>query len=433
MSKLAPISVHDLGGYLREQRQAAQLSLRQLSEVAGVSNPYLSQIERGLKKPSAEILQQLARGLRISAESLYVRAGILEEQADHGDAPVVDVRAAVLADRRLTDRQRSVLLDVYESFVGGSHEAAAGDATPTPTTPGPTGRRMRPPRPPTSPARGRAGPHGAAGSTEDTRCPASPDAEGLPQPSRDGDDHAGSRHHHHVKEIVMTLVTDIRRTVTDNSAVYVAVGVTDLAVEKVRDARDRAAAARVHFSVADLTELPGRVAGQAQQVPTLAFNRTLEIAGKAQESYDDLAERGEKLVKRLRTQKSTQDLLAQAGTTVRLGKGAVTTARKAAAETQRAARATRDHRSPRGGRRGRDRGRVGAGGGGHQRQGRAQVGRRHPHPRQAHEHHGPQARRLHRARHQGHGHQRPQDGVDRGQGHQGRRHQGRRLTTAPGR
>ena len=138
----------------------------------------------------------------------------------------------------------------------------------------------------------------------------------------------------------MTLVTDIRRTVTDNSAVYVAVGVTDLAVEKVRDARDRAAAARVHFSVADLTELPGRVAGQAQQVPTLAFNRTLEIAGKAQESYDDLAERGQKLVKRLRSQKSTQDLLAQAGTTVRLGKGAVTTARKAAAETQRAARAT---------------------------------------------------------------------------------------------
>jgi transcriptional regulator with XRE-family HTH domain len=132
MSKLAPISVHDLGGYLREQRQAAQLSLRQLSEVAGVSNPYLSQIERGLKKPSAEILQQLARGLRISAESLYVRAGILEEQAEHGDAPVVDVRAAVLADRRLTDRQRSVLLDVYESFVGDGVTSAATDAAETP-------------------------------------------------------------------------------------------------------------------------------------------------------------------------------------------------------------------------------------------------------------------------------------------------------------
>jgi transcriptional regulator with XRE-family HTH domain len=136
MSKLAPISVHDLGGYLREQRQAAQLSLRQLSEVAGVSNPYLSQIERGLKRPSAEILQQLAKGLRISAESLYVRAGILEEQADHGDAPVVDVRAAVLADRRLTDRQRSVLLDVYESFVAGSgNDAAPGTTAPDSTTP----------------------------------------------------------------------------------------------------------------------------------------------------------------------------------------------------------------------------------------------------------------------------------------------------------
>jgi transcriptional regulator with XRE-family HTH domain len=133
MSKLPPMSVHDLGGYLREQRQAAQLSLRQLSEVAGVSNPYLSQIERGLKRPSAEILQQLAKGLRISAESLYVRAGILEEQAEHGDTPVVDVRAAVLADRRLTDRQRSVLLDVYESFVAGSNDAAT-DTTPAAET-----------------------------------------------------------------------------------------------------------------------------------------------------------------------------------------------------------------------------------------------------------------------------------------------------------
>jgi len=177
MSKLAPISVHDLGGYLREQRQAAQLSLRQLSEVAGVSNPYLSQIERGLKKPSAEILQQLARGLRISAESLYVRAGILEEQADHGDAPVVDVRAAVLADRRLTDRQRSVLLDVYESFVGGSNEAAAGDANPTPTTPGPTG-----PTDPAAAAADVAG-HGAAQDhTEPPAPPKTPAARRRPTP-----------------------------------------------------------------------------------------------------------------------------------------------------------------------------------------------------------------------------------------------------------
>ncbi len=106
----------DLGTFLREQRQNAKLSLRQLSELAGVSNPYLSQIERGLKRPSAEILQQLAHGLEVSAETLYIRAGILDE------APVPthtgpDVLAAIAADSALTDRQRAVLVDVYESFV----------------------------------------------------------------------------------------------------------------------------------------------------------------------------------------------------------------------------------------------------------------------------------------------------------------------------
>ena len=118
MTKFPPISVHNLGDYLREQRHSAELSLRQLSDVAGISNPYLSQIERGLKKPSAEILQALAKALRISAESLYVRAGFLEERTELGDATPVDVQAAVLADPRLSHRQRAVLLDVYESFVG---------------------------------------------------------------------------------------------------------------------------------------------------------------------------------------------------------------------------------------------------------------------------------------------------------------------------
>jgi transcriptional regulator with XRE-family HTH domain len=117
MPKFTPISVHDLGEYLREQRQAAQLSLRQLSEVAGISNPYISQIERGMKKPSAEILQALAKALRISAESLYVRAGILDERPDLGEGRTVDVTDAILADPQLNDRQRAVLLDVYESFV----------------------------------------------------------------------------------------------------------------------------------------------------------------------------------------------------------------------------------------------------------------------------------------------------------------------------
>jgi transcriptional regulator with XRE-family HTH domain len=118
---LGPLSGNNLGDYLREQRQSARLSLRQLSELAGVSNPYLSQIERGLKKPSAEILQQLAKGLEVSAESLYVRAGILDER--HGDAPAsagaaLDTRAVIGADPQLTDRQKAALLDIYDSFVG---------------------------------------------------------------------------------------------------------------------------------------------------------------------------------------------------------------------------------------------------------------------------------------------------------------------------
>ena len=128
MTKFPPISVHNLGDYLREQRHSAELSLRQLSEVAGISNLYLSQIERGLKKPSAEILQALAKALRISAESLYVRAGFLEEHTDVAEAARVDVQSAVLADPALSNRQRAVLLDVYESFVGESTPRAASRA-----------------------------------------------------------------------------------------------------------------------------------------------------------------------------------------------------------------------------------------------------------------------------------------------------------------
>jgi transcriptional regulator with XRE-family HTH domain len=107
---MPPMSMRDLGDYIREQRHAAQVSLRQLAKLAGVSNPYLSQIERGLRKPSAEILQQIAKGLRISAEALYVRAGILEHR------PASAVVDAVLADVELTERQKQVLLEIYQSF-----------------------------------------------------------------------------------------------------------------------------------------------------------------------------------------------------------------------------------------------------------------------------------------------------------------------------
>src|SRR6476660_3190469 len=121
---LGPLSANSLGDYLREQRQTARLSLRQLSELAGVSNPYLSQIERGLKRPSAEILQQLAKGLEVSAESLYVRAGILDEGHGHEVAPL-DTRAVIGADPELTDRQKAALLDIYDSFVGAGKPAAS--------------------------------------------------------------------------------------------------------------------------------------------------------------------------------------------------------------------------------------------------------------------------------------------------------------------
>jgi transcriptional regulator with XRE-family HTH domain len=100
----------DIGEYIRQQRSNAKISLRQLSKLAGVSNPYLSQIERGVRKPSAEILQQIAKGLRISAEALYVQAGILDLPTG---GPVPE---AIRADPELSERQRQILLDVYESF-----------------------------------------------------------------------------------------------------------------------------------------------------------------------------------------------------------------------------------------------------------------------------------------------------------------------------
>ena len=105
--------IADVGEFIRSQREVARMSVRHLAELAGVSNPYLSQIERGLRKPSADILQQIAKALDISAESLYVRAGLLADEpvGEHG------VRAAIERDPRLTAEQRRALLEVYESFV----------------------------------------------------------------------------------------------------------------------------------------------------------------------------------------------------------------------------------------------------------------------------------------------------------------------------
>jgi transcriptional regulator with XRE-family HTH domain len=116
-----------IGEFIREQRQQGQVSLRQLARLAGVSNPYLSQIERGLRKPSAEILQQIAKGQRISAEQLYVRAGILEYR--EGNQELV---AAIIGDQDLAERQKQVLLDIYESFRRENAQLRAEAATAAP-------------------------------------------------------------------------------------------------------------------------------------------------------------------------------------------------------------------------------------------------------------------------------------------------------------
>jgi transcriptional regulator with XRE-family HTH domain len=110
-------NMNSIGEYIRQQREQAKISLRQLAEQAGVSNPYLSQVERGLRKPSADILQQIAKGLRISAEALYVQAGILEDRP--GDS---GVRSALLTDPQLTERQKQVLIEIYESFTKESQK-----------------------------------------------------------------------------------------------------------------------------------------------------------------------------------------------------------------------------------------------------------------------------------------------------------------------
>ncbi len=130
MTSAAPHAVEarlrELGEFIRDQRHRDRLSLRKLSELAGISNPYLSQIERGLRKPSAEILQGIAKGLRISAETLYVRAGILE------DGPASDLEAAIRADASITERQQQSLIEVYRSF---REQTAAVDAAPAGSPP----------------------------------------------------------------------------------------------------------------------------------------------------------------------------------------------------------------------------------------------------------------------------------------------------------
>lgn len=126
VSSAAQNAAQDIGAFIRTQREAAQVSVRQLAEKAGVSNPYLSQIERGLRKPSADVLQQIAKALRVSAEVLYVRAGILEP------SETSEVRDAIVTDTAITERQKQVLLDIYTSFCQ-QNEAVSEEPTTEPT------------------------------------------------------------------------------------------------------------------------------------------------------------------------------------------------------------------------------------------------------------------------------------------------------------
>lgn len=136
----------------------------------------------------------------------------------------------------------------------------------------------------------------------------------------------------------MTLVNDIRKTVTDRTPVLALVGATDLVVEKARDARARGAQLRVELTRVNLDVKT--LQGQAQQAPVFALNKTIELAGKAEETYEGLAARGEKLVDRIKRQKATQDLIDQGKVTLSRGKAAVTTVRKAAGDTRTATKAT---------------------------------------------------------------------------------------------
>jgi transcriptional regulator with XRE-family HTH domain len=123
LSAVVSTAASDIGSFIKAQREAAQVSVRQLAEKAGVSNPYLSQIERGLRKPSAEVLNQIAKALRVSAEVLYVQAGILEPSVSS------EVRDAIITDTAITERQKQVLLDIYTSFVQ-QNEAAREETAP---------------------------------------------------------------------------------------------------------------------------------------------------------------------------------------------------------------------------------------------------------------------------------------------------------------
>ena len=127
VTTVATSAASDIGSFIRAQRENAQVSVRQLAERSGVSNPYLSQVERGLRKPSADVLAQIAKALRVSAEVLYVRAGILEP------SEASEVRDAIVTDAAINERQKQILLDIYAAFTQ-QNEAIINESSVTEST-----------------------------------------------------------------------------------------------------------------------------------------------------------------------------------------------------------------------------------------------------------------------------------------------------------
>ncbi|SEV90086.1 Transcriptional regulator, contains XRE-family HTH domain [Austwickia chelonae] len=245
--------MRELGAFLRQQRTAADLSVRQLSALTGISNPYLSQIERGLRRPSAEILQQIAQGLSLSAETLYVRAGLLQATRDSESA---DTSRAIRADPRLDIIQRRAMLEAYARIIGEPpYDRAAAPVQP---------------------------------SKAATECPADEDL--FPEgnryvPQEDRMNAPGSKGAPSRASTEISALTPI----------YVMLGASDLAVEKLRELGAKAAK-DAEESIDGLQQKAGndlaKVVEGAKQVPHLALNQALEMMARSRQHYTDLAERG---------------------------------------------------------------------------------------------------------------------------------------------
>ncbi|MEP7160499.1 MAG: helix-turn-helix domain-containing protein [Dermatophilaceae bacterium] len=290
-------SVHELGAFVRQQRQNANLSVRQLSALTGVSNPYLSQIERGLRRPSAEILQRLARGLSLSAESLYARAGLLDSSTV---APSPDVRRAIWHDSRLDTDQRRALLEAYDRFVDARAD-----------------RRFVADQP-----------------DQDHTTKTLPKEHVMTSTSSEKKDPEAA-------QVVLDAL----------SPLYAVVGASDLAVEKLRELGTKAAQ-DAGAGIDQLQDNAGsdvaRVVKGVRQAPTAALNQALGAVAKGQKQYSELAERGKDVADKTRGGQAVDQaaataagLLSQAGALVEKSRskvaGRTEKSRKAAAKTRDAA------------------------------------------------------------------------------------------------